>query len=550
MITCTHCQTQIPDNSTVCPSCGEAVAPGAGAGGSSDFETRPLDERGTDDVNPPASDEAGPAAGDAGAGAGDDAGAASGDAGADTRTTPGGAAATSFGNTQSAKTARAAKPAAANKGGMGSTTKAMIAAGIAVAAALALIFWQVQSRRSRGVTLTSDDLAEIVKTMVPPQQLSLIANSEEQRKDIAKQLRELLVLAQEARATGLADKPEVGRQIETMRKFILAELYSKKQREAGTAADQIAPKAEIEAVLKEPNQEQNFDQFVKDVQELGILPSAGPITDEQKTRLKDGWAQTEVLSRKAKAAGLDKERGTQLMMQIQESQVLAQKYAQANKQQLEEKTKATDQEIEAYLSKTKTKAEDVLKRVRAGEDFGELAKQFGSDGTKDKGGDLGWGKRGDWVKPFEEAAFSLQPGQVSDLVETDFGYHIIKVDEKRKGKDDKGAEIDEVKVRHILVKSEGAAPANPFAPPPSPRDAAKQAVEKEKREKFINEIAQRTRVQVAEDFKVEAPPAPPQQQMPQFGPPPPGGPEEALPEMTEPAPTASPAAKNSKGGKK
>ena len=72
---------------------------------------------------------------------------------------------------------------------------------------------------------------------------------------------------------GLADKPEVGRQIETMRKFILAELYSKKQREAGTAADQIAPKAEIEAVLKEPNQEQNFDQFVKDVQELGILPS-------------------------------------------------------------------------------------------------------------------------------------------------------------------------------------------------------------------------------------------------------------------------------------
>ena len=541
MTTCTHCGTQIPDDSTVCPSCGEAVAAGESAAERSEFETRPLEERGTADVNPPASEEAGPAASE-------EAGPAAATGGADEEAEPAtGATTTRLGDAPAAKTARPAKSAAA-KGGMGSTTKAMIAVGLAVAAALALIFWQVQSRRSRGVTLTSDDLSEIVKTMVPPQQLSLIANNEEQRKDIVKQLRYILVLAQEARATGLADKPEVGRQIETMRKFILAELYSKKQREAGTAADQIAPKAEIDAVLKEPNQEQNFDQFVKDVQELGILPSAGGITDEQKARLKDGWAQTEVLSRKAKAAGLDKERGTQLMMQIQESQVLAQKYAQANKQQLEEKTKATDQEIEAYLSKTKSKAEDVLKRVRAGEDFGELAKQFGSDGTKDKGGDLGWGKRGDWVKPFEEAAFSLQPGQVSDLVETDFGYHIIKVDEKRKGKDDKGAEIDEVKVRHILVKSdEGAAPANPFAPPPSPRDAAKQAVEKEKREKFIDEIAQRTRVQVAEDFKVEAPPAPPQPQMPQFGPPPTGGEdEEALPEM--PAPTASPAAKNTKGG--
>ncbi|MCA1616320.1 MAG: peptidylprolyl isomerase [Acidobacteria bacterium] len=477
MINCTHCGTQIPDDSAVCPSCGEAVAAGEATAGQSDFETRPLDERGVDDVNPPASEEAGAAA-------------SAGDAGAEDHSAAA-ASATRSSEAPAAKPARATQ--AAGKGGLSSTAKAMIAAGIAVAAALALIFWQVQSRRSRGVTLTSDDLAEIVKTMVPPQQLSMIANNEEQRKDIAKQLRELLVLAQEARATGLADKPEVGRQIETMRKFILAELYTKKQREAGTAADQIAPKAEIDAVLKEPNQEQNFDQFVKDVQELGILPSGGQITDEQKAKLKDGWAQTEVLSRKAKAAGLDKERGTQLMMQIQESQVLAQKYAQANKQQLEEKTKATDQEIEAYLSKTKSKAEEVLKRVRAGEDFGELAKQFGSDGTKDKGGDLGWGKRGDWVKPFEEAAFSLQPGQVSDLVETDFGYHIIKVDEKRKGKDEKGAETD---------------------------------------------------------FKVDAPPVPPQQQMPQFGPPPGGAEEEALPELTEPAPTASPAAKNSKGGKK
>ena len=541
MSTCTHCGTQIPEDSTVCPSCGEAAAGGEAASGRSEFETRPLDERGTEDVNPPASEEAGAAGETAGTNAGTH---GAGDAEARTAS---GAAATNFGGEAADAPRRATKPAAAaaHKGGMGSTAKAMIAVGIAVAAALALIFWQVQSRRSRAVTLTSDDLAEIVKTMVPPQQLSMIADNEEQRKDIAKSLRELFALAQEARATGIADKPEVKRQIEAMRKFVLSQLYSKKQEEAGTTPDKLASKEELDAVLKEAGQDQNFDLFLKDVQEL-MPAAAGGIPEEQKGRLKEDWVQAEVISRKARAAGFDKERATQLMMQVQESQLLAQKYALANKQQIEEKTKATDQEIEAYVSKSKSKAEDVLKRVRAGEDFGELAKQFGSDGTKDKGGDLGWGKRGDWVKPFEEAAFSLQPGQVSDLVETAFGYHIIKVDEKRKGKDDKGAEIDEVKVRHILVKTEGAAPANPMAPPPSPRDAAKQAVERQKREKFINEIAQRTGVQVAEDFKVVAPPLPPQPQMPQFGPPPGGAGEQPMPEMPEPAP--SPAAKNSKGG--
>jgi len=258
MITCKHCETQIPDDSSVCPSCGEAVASGEATTGQSDFETRPLDERGTDDVNPPASDEAGASAGD--------------DPDDDPRPATG-AATKPLDDAPAAKTGRVTKPAAAaNRGGMGSTTKAMIAVGIAVAAALALIFWQVQSRRSRGVTLTSDDLAEIVKTMVPPQQLSMIASNEEQRKDIAKSLRELIALAQEARATGIADKPEVKRQIEAMRKFVLSQLYAKKQEEAGTAADNLASKEELDAVLKEAGQEQNFELFLKDVQEL--MPAA------------------------------------------------------------------------------------------------------------------------------------------------------------------------------------------------------------------------------------------------------------------------------------
>lgn len=83
----------------------------------------------------------------------------------------------------------------------------------------------------------------------------------------------------------------------------------------------------------------------------------------------------------------------------------------------------------------KKQAESVLDRIKKGEDFEKLAKEFGSDGTKEVGGDLGWFARGEMVPEFETSAFALQKGQLSDLVKTQFGYHIIRVDDKRQGKD-------------------------------------------------------------------------------------------------------------------
>lgn len=83
----------------------------------------------------------------------------------------------------------------------------------------------------------------------------------------------------------------------------------------------------------------------------------------------------------------------------------------------------------------KKQAEAVLARIKKGEDFAKLAKEFGSDGTKEFGGDLGWFGRGDMVKEFEDAAFAMQKGQVSELVKTEFGYHIVKLDDKRQGRD-------------------------------------------------------------------------------------------------------------------
>jgi len=76
-------------------------------------------------------------------------------------------------------------------------------------------------------------------------------------------------------------------------------------------------------------------------------------------------------------------------------------------------------------------AEAVLAKVKAGGDFAALAKQYSEDGSKDAGGDLDYFGRGAMVKPFEDAAWALQVGQTSGLVESQFGFHIIKLTDKK-----------------------------------------------------------------------------------------------------------------------
>jgi len=91
------------------------------------------------------------------------------------------------------------------------------------------------------------------------------------------------------------------------------------------------------------------------------------------------------------------------------------------------------------------KAKDILKKIKAGKDFAELANEFSEDpGTKGKGGDLGYFSRGKMVKPFEDAAFSLEPGSVSEIVETKYGHHIIKLEDR---KPEEVQSLEEVKDR-------------------------------------------------------------------------------------------------------
>lgn len=135
------------------------------------------------------------------------------------------------------------------------------------------------------------------------------------------------------------------------------------------------------------------------------------------------------------------------------------------------KVKVTDKEMQAFYTATKdtlavkpvswklgmimrevnagndaaaqklSEIQDILARLKAGEDFATLATTESDCPSKEVGGDLGFFKAGMMVKPFEEAAFALNIGDISEIVQTQFGYHIIKMEEKR----DK-----EIRVRHIL----------------------------------------------------------------------------------------------------
>lgn len=104
---------------------------------------------------------------------------------------------------------------------------------------------------------------------------------------------------------------------------------------------------------------------------------------------------------------------------------------------------------EADKAKAKEKITEIQKRIQKGEDFAVVAKEVSDCPSKEKGGDLGTFARGQMVGPFEQAAFALKPGEVSGIVETQFGFHIIKLVEKKEAGDVSFEEVQEKLVQHL-----------------------------------------------------------------------------------------------------
>ena len=414
---------------------------------------------------------------------------------------------------------------------MDSKTKAWIAAGAGIVFSVLLIVWQVYASHATAVNLSADDMTQIAADQAP-QARQRLATDDATRKDFAKNVRELLAVADEARSKGIAYRPEIRRQLELIHAIVISQSYAESK--ASTPGAATVSDAEIDAFFKESGQEERFNQFLKDAQANNPTMAARQIPPEQLQQIKKQLGQVMLGERRGIREGLDKKRSVELQIMLEQARLLASTYA---KETLIPNTKATDAEIDAYIAKhpeldtkqARTKAEDVLRRARAGEDFAKLAQEFSTDpGSKDKGGDLGWFGPGRMDPTFEKAAFALQPGQISDIVETQFGFHIIKLEEKKTETKD-GKPEEQVHARHILIAS--GAP-NPFGPPKSPKDQARDAVEQEKEKTMIDEIVKRqgSHIMIADNFSVAPPP---QQQMQQGLPP--GMMPEPPPASTSPA---------------
>lgn len=136
--------------------------------------------------------------------------------------------------------------------------------------------------------------------------------------------------------------------------------------------------------------------------------------------------------------------------------------------------KVTDDEVKDYYDRLKTQvkashilvddektAQEVADKLKGGAKFEDLAKEYSKDPSGANGGDLGYFGPGEMVPEFENAAYSLEVGQVSDIVKTEFGYHIIKVTDKKANEDESIKSFDEMKddLKNQLLQKKGNANA-------------------------------------------------------------------------------------------
>lgn len=168
------------------------------------------------------------------------------------------------------------------------------------------------------------------------------------------------------------------------------------------------------------------------------------LTPEGKKKILEEMIRDSLFYQDALNKGITLSEDTLKELELIKRRLLIKKY----QEQIKKVSPVTEEELSEYYEKnkeefmipekrklthivvrTKAEAERLLSEIKNGKDFCDLAGEYNIDATKKKRGDLGWVKKGFMVKEFEEVAFRLDKGEISNVVKTKFGYHIIRVDD-------------------------------------------------------------------------------------------------------------------------
>lgn len=283
-------------------------------------------------------------------------------------------------------------------------------------------------------------------------------------------IRELFAMACEAEKRGLAAKDINASELDNIRMESSATAYDRKLGGSATPFARIT-KAQVLNFYKSESNIAAFEQFLNTKIELAGQPDAADIGSEEQEQAKEAYAKTRMTADgylKAKAT-LDPSfvREVELQVVLQQSQFLARQLSEV----IADDGAVTDADIAAYIaahpefdtSAKRELATKLLGLAMAGEDFAKLADQYSNDpGNIGPGGRKNGGlyrdiPKGRMLPAFEDAALSLQPGQVyPTLVKTSFGYHVIKLDSKV----GLGTAL-KYNARHIVIATSYKDPKNP-----------------------------------------------------------------------------------------
>lgn len=286
------------------------------------------------------------------------------------------------------------------------------------------------------------------------------------RDEIERRILQIPVFTQEGKFVGQAQYQQVLAQnnltVEEFEESVADDILMDKLRSFVTSGVSVSD-AEGEQEYRQRNEKAKLDYFVIDASKLEesvVLTDAEQrdYYEKNKTRYSVGE------KRRVKYIHLD---AIQLRTTLQASDDELRQYYGAHRQEYELPERVTAQHIllktqgkqPAEVDSIREKARQILERAKKGEDFGALAKQFSEDSSAPTGGDLGSFGRDQMVPEFERVAFSLGPGAISDLVTTQFGIHIIKVNEKTEARVRPFEEIKEA-IRPIVLHQKALTEGN------------------------------------------------------------------------------------------